>query len=57
MKGADEGLLKRLKLGKGFLGLKDLEYTNKSNCYEVPTIDDVELYKEVSQSFAVTITF
>ena len=46
-------MLQKLKLGKGFAGLENLEYLNKTGCYEVPAINDVELYEEVSQSFQV----
>ena len=35
------------------MSLQDLEYMNKAGCYEVPTIDDVELYNEVAESFQV----
>lgn len=37
----------------GLKEMKNYEYLNKSKCYQVDTIDDVELYKEIQKSFAV----
>ena len=35
--------------------MEELEYLNKSGCYEVPAVNDHELYLEVSESFRVII--
>ena len=51
LKGGSTELLNELSLTE----MKDYEYLNKSNCYSVDTIDDDELFKEVSYSFRVII--
>ena len=53
-KGASKEELERLKLMKnGSSLMESFEYINKTGCYEVPSMDDKELYDEVCTSFKV----
>ena len=49
LKGAEKDFLKELELKE----MKSYEYLKNSGCFEVPTVDDVELYQEVCKSFRV----
>ena len=49
LKGANKNDLDAL----GLIEMKNYEYLNKSKCYEVDTINDIELYKEIQQSFLI----
>lgn len=49
MKGATADDLKQL----GLKEMKNYEYLNKTKCYDVETINDIELYHEIQQSFKV----
>ena len=51
LKGADQKLKTELSLENP----KSYEYLKKSDCYEVSTIDDKELFLEVSNSFNVKL--
>ena len=53
LKGADAKMKADLDLAEP----KHYEYLKKSECYEVNTIDDKELFLEVSNSFNVRIIF
>ena len=49
LKGANSDLKKDLELSDP----KNFDYLRRSECYEVPTIDDKELFSEVGNSFNV----
>jgi len=49
LKGADQKSL----ISMGLSEMKNYEYLNKSKCYEVETINDIELYNEIQKSFEV----
>lgn len=57
MKGANLEDLESLGLAKSGkkIEMKSFEYLKKSECYDVPKIKDEILYKEVKDSFSVTI--
>lgn len=55
LKANEKQLLQKVLLLEGdkLLGPKDFNYLNQSGCEEVKTVDDEELYIELSQSFNV----